>query len=354
MSSGMQGGISLSKINKLNLKSDWRQWIRDIIAWLIQNRWNSLEPVAPEGIRTQAQTEAFNTLHSKWLLDQEIAINGIKFACGNRAFKFAEAFPLPGDRIKLLAKLEKEFKPTGDSRFSALNNEYEELNLGDFSGVEEYAIAFSDKITELQEIGVDVTVNNATCIKKFISGLGDAFNSWEQSFNQQHQYLGDNAVSLEVAQEGAITESIRMRRDNKGPDKFALLSSQVAALIAQNAELKNANGKRPGGPGGRKDRPSPCSTCCKDPALPKYHAESGCWMNHPQLYVDWATANPGKDRARSTRLLAEGKTDPMVAKVARLQSLAVSARMAHEGGMPIRGGAEQLLGVTFGIPGAEL
>src|ERR1700756_63221 len=99
MSSGMQGGISLSKINKLNLKSDWRQWIRDIIAWLIQNRWNSLEPVAPEGIRTQAQTEAFNTLHSKWLLDQEIAINGIKFACGNRAFKFAEAFPLPGDRI---------------------------------------------------------------------------------------------------------------------------------------------------------------------------------------------------------------------------------------------------------------
>jgi hypothetical protein len=351
MSSGMQGGISLSKINKLNLKSDWRQWVRDITAWLIQNRWNSLEPVAPDGIRTHAQTEAFNTLHSKWLLDQEIAINGIKFACGSRAFRFAEAFPLPGDRIKLLAKLEKEFKPTGDSRFSALINEYEELNLGDFSGVEEYAIAFSDKITELQEIGVDVTVNNATCVKKFITGLGDAFDSWEQSFNQQHRYLGDNAVSLEVAQEGAITESIRMRRDSKGPDKFALLSSQVAALIAQNSELKNANGKRPGG---RKDRPSPCSTCCKDPALPKYHAEAGCWMNHPQLYINWATANPGKAKARSARLLAEGKTDPMVAKVAGLQTPAISARMAHGGGMPIRGETERRSRVAFDMPGAEL
>jgi len=142
-----------------------------------------------------------------------------------------------------------------------------------------------------------------------------------------------------------------MRKD-KGPDKFALLSSQVAALIAQNSELKNANGKRPGG---RKDRPSPCSTCCKDPALPKYHAEAGCWMNHPQLYVNWATANPGKDKARSARLLAEGKTDPMVAKIDGLQIPAISARMAHGGGMPIRGGAERRLGVAFNdVPGAEL
>ena len=44
----------------------------------------------------------------------------------------------------------------------------------------------------------------------------------------------------------------------------------------------------------------------------------------------------------------------MVAKVARLQSLAISARMAHGGGMPIRGGAERRLGVTFDVPGAEL
>jgi hypothetical protein len=254
----------------------------------------------------------------------------------------------------LLAKLEKEFKPTGDSRFSALNNEYEEFNLGDFARVEEYAVAFSNKITELQEIGVDVTVNNAACIKKFICGLGDAFNSWEQSFNQQHRYLGDNAVSLEVAQESAITESIRMRRDNKGPNKFALLSSQVAALISQNSELKNTNGKGPGGPGGPKDRPSPYSTCCKDPALPKYHAEAGCWMNHPQLYIDWAAANPGKDKARSARLLAGGKTDPMVAKVAGLQPPAISARMAHGGGISIRGGAERRPSVAFDMPGAEL
>ena len=202
--------------------------------------------------------------------------------------------------------------------------------------------------------------NNATCVKKFISGLGEGWESWEQTFNQLHSFFGAHAVSLEEAQESAIIESIRKRKDRRGPNKFALLTAQVVALKAQvqkqsHSQEKNTNGK-PGDHAGR-DRGSPCANCVKDPTtLAKYHPEERCWLFHPELYITWAEKNPDKNKARTARILAAGLTDPMVAKVATLrQQPLVQAHVAHIG-MPIRGGAlrgARGAAVAFETPGDE-
>ena len=152
---------------------------------------------------------------------------------------------------------------------------------------------------ELKEIGDDRTANAPSCIKHFIDGLGSAFSSWEQSFNQQHQYFGPQATTLAITQASASTESFRLKRTEKTGDRIALLSAKLDTVVAMNARLEsqlNKNGKRAREDGDQKEnakRTTPsCTKCSKYPILDPRHLPAKFWLDFPHLKTEWEAKFP--------------------------------------------------------------
>ena len=337
-----RGGISISKVKKLELKSDWRQWSRDIDAWILDRDYDEEAPTVPPGVGTRAAhavggaVEHYWAALSIWERNQKKACNGITHACGTRAYQLAKE--LTPDRIAILTKLEEEFKPSGEALFHELDAEYMELNLGNYQGVEEYITAFDSSIVKLKEIGDDRTTNAPSCIKHFISGLGTAFSSWEQSFNQQHQYFGANPTTLAEAQASASTESFRLKKSEKSGDRLALLSARLDTVVAMNTQLlteKNSNGKRP-----RKDSEKKaahiCVKCSKFPGLDSRHTPEKCWLDFPHLKTEWESRNPQRAKARTARLLAERHVDP-TARLATIENSPEPTAVARIAHLAVRG-----------------
>ena len=96
MAEGSRGGISISKIKKLDLKPDWRQWIRDIDAWLLENEYDDDEPDEPANVGTRAAAAPggigaqYYISLDKWRKSQKKAYNGIIFAYRTRAYRICE------------------------------------------------------------------------------------------------------------------------------------------------------------------------------------------------------------------------------------------------------------------------
>lgn len=339
MAEGTRGGISISKIKRLELKPDWRQWIRDINSYLLENEWDDDKPVEPAGVGTRAQAQPggagaiyFADL-DRWNKQQKKACNAILFVCGTRAYEFAK--PLEPNRKAILEKLETEFKPTGEALFHDLDSRYSGINLAEYQSIEDYIIAFDTVIVELKEIGDDRTLNAPSCIKHFIQGLGPAFGSWEQSFNQQHPYFGVNATTLNQAQESASTESFRLKRTDRGGDQIALLSAKIDAVERTNVALMsqlNSNGKRnQERDGGRDNKRASgnCHKCLKYPGiLDPRHSPTKCWLDFPHLKTQWEEKFPERAKARADRLLAKGLQDP-TRRVTIIENSPVPATTQH-------------------------
>jgi hypothetical protein len=91
-----RGGISISKVKKLELKSDWRQWSRDIDAWILDRDYDEEAPTVPPGVGTRAAhavggaVEHYWAALSIWERNQKKACNGITHACGTRAYQLAK------------------------------------------------------------------------------------------------------------------------------------------------------------------------------------------------------------------------------------------------------------------------
>jgi hypothetical protein len=284
------GSIALTSIPTLETQSDWEDWIRSAEAWLISNDYDEPEPAPPSpvGVRTRTTGAAGATVAeyplpsilAKWKRSQKKAITNLKSRCGKRAFGLVKDVQTIDD---LFETLKDEFKPKGEGVFNEVYNRWENVNLGECKGVNDYCTQFDQIRTELTDLDPECIFPRAILVKKFLQGLGPAFQNWEMSFNQQHSIIGDNntpGVTLLEAQGSAQVEEQRLKSN----------STTIGML-------SNANGKRPR------------YVNSNDPALTRWcrqcrhagHWDHECWTQHPELRRIWEERNPEKAARRNAR-----------------------------------------------------
>jgi hypothetical protein len=285
------GSIALTSIPMLEKQSDWEDWIRSAEAWLISNDYDESEPAASSsvGVRTRT-TSATSTavvvdplpnLLAKWKRSQKKAITNLKSRCGKRAFGLVKDIQTIDDLFEML---KAEFKPKGEGVFNEVYNRWEDVSLAECKDVNDYCTQFDQIRTELTDLDPECEFPRAILVKKFLKGLGPAFNNWEMSFNQQHSIIGDNdtpGVTLLEAQGSARVEEQRLNGIN-----------------ATVGMLSNVNGKRPryADPNGPAALGRWCYKCRHTG-----HWDNECWVLHPELQRIWEERNPEKAAKRTAR-----------------------------------------------------
>jgi hypothetical protein len=286
------GSIALTSIPMLEKQSDWEDWIRSAEAWLISNDYDEPKPTAPPslmGARTRAAgvvdtvvvVDPLPSMLAKWKRGQKKAITNLKSRCGKRAFGLVKDIQTIHD---LLETLKAEFKPKGEGVFNEVYNRWENVSLGECKDVNDYCTQFDQIRTELTDLDPECIFPRAILVKKFLQGLGPAFNSWEMSFNQQHSIIGDNStpgVTLLEAQGSAQVEEQRLK------------SSSVTVGLLSNANEKRSRYANSNGPAalGRW-----CHQCRHTG-----HWDHECWTQHPELQRIWEERNPEKVARRNAR-----------------------------------------------------
>jgi hypothetical protein len=184
----------------------------------------------------------------------------------------------------LFETLKAQFKPKGEGVFNEVYNRWEDVSLTECKDVNDYCTQFDQIRTELTDLDPECEFPRAILVKKFLKGLGPAFNNWEMSFNQQHSIVGDNdtpGVTLLEAQGSARVEEQRLHGCN-----------------AAVGMLSNANGKRPryANPNGAAAPGRWCHQCRHTG-----HWDNECWVLHPELRRIWEERNPEKAARRDAR-----------------------------------------------------
>lgn len=289
LSRSHSGSIALTSIPILEKQSDWENWIRNAEAWLISNDYDEPKPSVPVGVRTRATgttgaadiIDPFPNALEKWKRNQKKAITNLKSRCGKRAFGLVKDIQTIDD---LFETLKAEFKPKGEGVFNEVYNRWENVSLGECKDVNDYCIQFDQIRTELMDLDPECVFPRVILVKKFLQGLGPAFNNWEMSFNQQHSIIGDDdtpGVTLLEAQGSARVEEQRLKGN-----------SATVGL------LSNANGKRPRyvNPNGPAALGRWCYQCRH-----AGHWDHECWAQHPELQRIWEERNPEKAARRISR-----------------------------------------------------
>ncbi|KAH9207913.1 hypothetical protein DL95DRAFT_468226 [Leptodontidium sp. 2 PMI_412] len=235
------------------------------------NDYDEPKPSVAEGVRTRATGAASaadvidpfpNTL-AKWKRNQKKALTNLKSRCGKRAFGLVKDVQTIDD---LFETLKAEFKPKGEGVFNEVYNRWENIR------------------TELMDLDPECVFPRVILVKRFLQGLGPAFNNWEMSFNQQHSIVGDDdtpGVTLLEAQGSARIEEQRLKGNS-----------------ATVGMLSNANGKRPR-----------YVNSCAPAAIGRWcyqcrhnsHWDHECWVQHPELQGIWEERNPEKAARRNAR-----------------------------------------------------
>lgn len=312
------GSIALISIPILEKQSDWENWIRNAEAWLISNDYDEPEPPvssSPVGVRTRTTGAASGAiivdsppsiLLAKWKRSQIKATTNLKSRCGKRAFGLVKDIQTIND---LLETLKAEFKPKGEGLFNEVYNRWENVSLGECKDVIDYCTQFDQIRTELTDLDPECVFPRAILVKKFLQGLGPAFNNWEMSFNQQHSIISDNVtpgVTLLEAQGSAQVEEQRMKGN-----------SATVGL------LSNANGKRPRYTNSNGSTVLGRKWCYK--CRHSGHWDYECWVLHPELQRIWEERNPEKAAKRNTRKRAriDDTANPLVTTANAHMAIAV-------------------------------
>ena len=278
--------ISLSKITKLKNSDGWRRWHKAIKQWIIDQDLDLLQPISlvrPEGIQTAAQTAAFNILNDArnqeiavWTRKQLKAVNSICSVCENRASNFLEGIIFLV--TPAIAKLEAEFKPSGDATFSEVHAKWLNLSLYLFKSVDDFVEEFEDTYARLRELDPTYQLPRVELIAKFIAGLGQPYESWNQTFEMTHNVSTEN-ISLSTVQGLARKEEQRI---NRSAQNVAMMAAKSTSITTTNTASR-AN-------------KTPCSGCGAS-----WHEEKRCFVLHPDLEAKWKRDNPEKAAARELR-----------------------------------------------------
>jgi hypothetical protein len=319
LSRSHSGSIALTSIPILEKQSEWENWIRNAEAWLISNDYDEPKPSVAVGVRTRATgttgaadvIDPFPNALEKWKRNQKKAITNLKSRCGKRAFGLVKDIQTIDD---LFETLKAEFKPKGESVFNEVYNLWENVSLGECKDVNDYCIQFDQIRTELMDLDPECVFPRVILVKKFLQGLGPAFNNWEMSFNQQHSVIGDDdtpGVTLLEAQGSARVEEQRLKAN-----------SATVGL------LSNANGKRPRYV--NSNGPAALSRWCHQCRHPG-HWDYECWVQHPELQRIWEERNPEKAARRNARKRARtGDTaNPPTTAPNTHSAMAVSVRTTN-------------------------
>jgi hypothetical protein len=198
-----------------------------------------------------------------------------------RAFRLVKDIEIVDNLLKIL---KAEFKPKGEGVFNEVYNRWKDVSLGECQDVNDYCTQFDQIRTELTDIDPECVFPRAILIKRFIEGLGPAFDNWQMSFNQQHGVIGDNntpgATLLEV--QGSVRVEEQRLKGN----------STTMGL------LSNLNGKRPHHT--HSNNPATLGRWCHQCRHPG-HWDHECWFLHPELQRVWEKANPEKAAQRNAR-----------------------------------------------------
>ena len=191
------------------------------------------------------------------------------------------------DLSRLLETPEANFKPKGEGIFNEIYNRWENINLEECKDVNDYCTQFDQicaEFAEIAEIDSTCVFPRPILVKKFLQGLGPAFSTWQMSFYQQHNIIGDNGVTLCDAQSGARVEEQRLKSNNA-----------TTALLATNKFGKRPREASTSGP------PVPGGRWCHNNCRHAGHWDRECWIQHPELKLIWEAQNPERAAARRAK-----------------------------------------------------
>ena len=286
------GSIQLASIPMLEDQPGWEDWVRNAEGWLIDHDYDEEAPTAPIGAQTRSANEALDPYHkalAAWMRGQKRAVAGLKSRCGKRAYGLIKDIE---NLTNLLEVLEADFKPKGEGLFNEIYNHWENVNLEECKNVNDYCTQFNQIHTEFSDLDSKCIFPQPILVKKFLQGLGSAFNAWEMSFHQQHSIIGDKntpGVTLLEAQSGAQVKEQHLKGNN----------SMVSMLAANRFGKRSRQATGPAIPSGRW-----CYKACGHAG----HWDKDCWIQHPELKLVWEAQNPEKAAKHAKRTRTSGPT----------------------------------------------
>jgi hypothetical protein len=279
MSDNENSGISypIKLIPVLEEPSDWELWHRNSETWILTNDLDGVEPAGTARVV------------AAWKRKQKKGASALLTRCGSLAQDLGKG---KETITALLAALKPTFEIQSEAKFNETFNKYEEINLQDCKSVADYNTQFQKAYTRLIKFP-GVTICRTLLVRRYLNGLGPAFDGWLSTFNQTHTLLQEGivgvgeglieGVSLQIAMAAASVEEQKMNH-----------SSSVAMAAKRSGRppqpLVDSRGTK------RKQGDQHCEIhgWCK-------HPTANCVVKYPELEAEFKRSNPGAWEARERK-----------------------------------------------------
>lgn len=292
-----KGVLATAKsIPMLETSKDWDFFERNVDSWTINE---DLDDDKPESVAAG----------NKWDRKQLKGVKALLTRCGTRAYGLGKEELTIYD---LINTLRAKFEDKEEGTFGEAYNTFYSLDLHSCTNLDDYNTQFDTKYERMCEFA-EVEICRPLLVKRYLEGLGPAFQSWLSTFNQSHAILksGDvEGVTLAQAQSSAKVESNKMTTSD--------ISS--AALVA-----RQGNNKRPQQYQPSNTKRTKTATFCKVHRWCS-HNDEACITQHPELEASWRAREPAAAAARdanirSTRSLGRPDLQPQGAPITATASV---------------------------------
>lgn len=265
----------------LETNKDWDSFHRNVDSWTINE---DLDEDRPAGVVVARTWDRKQLKGAKALLTR----------CGTRAHTLGKN-ALTVDELVSLLKL--TFKDVEEGTFGEAYNAFHCLVLLDCKDLDDYNTQFDTKYSRMCEFP-EVEVCRPLLVKRYIEGLGPAFQSWLSTFNQTHAILAIGAlpgvvvagVTLAQAQSSAKIEANKMATADLSSAALAARSGRTPAPAAQNGTKRTKQ-----------------TTHCTVHGWCS-HNDTACVTQHPELEAGWRVANPASAVRRDENMRRGGRS----------------------------------------------
>ena len=279
------GSFPLTAITALEERVGYEKWAEEIDDWLVLN---NLKPFTP-------------TTSLK-------AVTAIKNRLGYNTRQIVK----PEDNPQTILDIIKaNFKREGTGVYMELVRRFERLTLESCKDVAEYTTKFREVDSELKSLHNDFAMPEAYIIHRYLTGLGDAYQTFYSIYTQSHNFSGPDKVTFSQVSLAASNEEQRIR------------AQQDSSTVAMVAKTNNNSGpgrdrtrgnqvSRPD----RRDRKGPC-THYKEKNLPYRHEKATCWTLHPWLKpMKWKSDEERRLYPTEDPPIEKTKEEPVFANLA--------------------------------------